>query len=72
MGIKCLNILIEWLILIFNEILKIYYVNMIIYKLFGYLKFVFIIKKIKFLIGWIKGILFGYNLVVNKLFYMYW
>lgn len=42
MGIKCLNILIEWLILIFNEILKIYYVNMIIYKLFGYLKFVFI------------------------------
>lgn len=43
MGIKCLNILIEWLILIFNEILKIYYVNMIIYNLFGYLKFVFII-----------------------------
>lgn len=43
MGIKCLNILIEWLILIFNEILKFYYVNMIIYKLFGYLKFVFII-----------------------------
>lgn len=43
MGIKCLNILIEWLVLIFNEILKIYYVNMIIYKLFGYLKFVFII-----------------------------
>lgn len=43
MGIKCLNILIEWLILIFNEILKIYYVIMIIYKLFGYLKFVFII-----------------------------
>lgn len=43
MGIKCLNILIEWLILIFNEILKIYYVNMIIYKWFGYLKFVFII-----------------------------